>query len=108
MRHPINATSGQSVGDGSCDSDRHGSASIEQTDAGQPHRSGMVGLLFSAFVIVLVWCVVLPRVAAVPQVRDYTDWLDDRGIDPSATYYTELEAMKPILHRLERPKLAGR
>ncbi len=37
-------------------------------------------------------------------MREYSRWLDERGIDPSAMYYTELEAMEPILHRLERSR----
>jgi len=49
----------------------------------------------------LVWCVILPRLATVSAVEERLKFLDDRGIDPSAMYYTELDAMDSILDRLE-------
>lgn len=67
-------------------------------------RSGIIRLLFSGVVIAIVWCVVLPQMADLPAVREYMNWLDERGIDPTAMYYTELPAMEPILDRLERPR----
>ena len=67
-------------------------------------RTGIIRLLLSGVVIAIVWCVVLPQMAGLPPVREYMDWLDERGIDPSAMYYTELPAMEPILDRLERPR----
>jgi hypothetical protein len=67
-------------------------------------RSGIIRLFFSGLVIAIVWCVVLPQMAGLPPVREYMNWLDERGIDPSAMYYTELPAMEPILDRLERPR----
>lgn len=51
--------------------------------------------------VALTWCVVLPWIAARPLVRERLEWLDARGIDPSAMYYTELDAMDAILVRLE-------
>jgi hypothetical protein len=69
------------------------------------HRgTGIIRLLLSGVVIAIVWCVVLPQMAGLPQVREYMNWLDERGIDPTAMYYTELPAMDPILDRLERPR----
>jgi hypothetical protein len=42
-------------------------------------------------------------------VNTQLQWLDEQRIDPSAMYYTELEAMKPILARLnERERAASR
>lgn len=51
--------------------------------------------------VCLVWCVLLPRLAKVNVVEDRLKFLDDRGIDPSAMYYTELDAMDAILDRIE-------
>ena len=48
------------------------------------------------------WFAFLPWLAGQPEMRKQLDWLDERRIDPSAMYYTELEAMKPILERLNR------
>ncbi len=56
-----------------------------------------------------VWLLVLPWLARQPSVNTQLQWLDEQRIDPSAMYYTELEAMKPILARLnERERAASR
>lgn len=49
----------------------------------------------------VTWLLVLPWLAERPTVHERLEWLNDRQIDPSAMYYTELEAMQPILRRLE-------
>ena len=68
-----------------------------------PNRyAGVAQLAVAVVLIVLVWCLVLPQLATLPRMQAYTEWLDERGIDPSAMYYTELDAMRPILDRLER------
>ena len=62
-----------------------------------------VALLIGAFAVIgLVWCVVLPWVATLPEMQRQLTFLDERGIDPSAMFYTELEVMTPILDELER------
>ncbi len=59
--------------------------------------------------ISFVWLLVLPWLAKQPLVNTQLQWLDEQRIDPSAMYYTELEAMKPILARLnERERAASR
>ncbi len=74
--------------------------------AAQRNRGG-VRLGLSLGVIAVVWCVVLPWIARRPVMEEHLNWLDDRGIDPSAMYYTELEMMDPILQRLERQRRFG-
>jgi len=63
---------------------------------------GVVRLTAVSLLLGFLWCFVLPHIATKPSVRSHLEWLEQRGIDPSAMYYTELEAMEPILHRLER------
>ena len=46
------------------------------------------------------WLLALPWLSSRPSVAAYIQWLDDCGVDPSAMYYTDLEAMKPIRERL--------
>lgn len=48
------------------------------------------------------WLVIFPRLAARDPLQSRLQWLETRGIDPAAMYYTELEAMEPILERLEK------
>ena len=49
-----------------------------------------------------IWLVALPWIARQPQMAAHLHWLEEQGIDGGAMYYTELEAMEPILERLER------
>lgn len=72
----------------------------------QPVHSSMIsriGRLVAWMVLIgVVWLVVLPWLAAQPAMKRHRQWLDDRGIDPGAMYYTELDAMEPILDRLNK------
>ncbi|QDS97278.1 hypothetical protein [Adhaeretor mobilis] len=65
------------------------------------NAAGVVRLAAASLVLGLIWCVALPQFAATPRMHARIEWLEERGIDPSAMYYTELEAMRPILRRLE-------
>lgn len=58
-------------------------------------------LALAATIVILseVWLVLLPAYANQPEMKRHLQWLDDKGIDPSAMYYTELEMMKDILGR---------
>jgi len=47
------------------------------------------------------WCIVLPWYASQPTMKEHLQFLDDRGIDPSAMFYTELDAMDAILEKIE-------
>lgn len=62
--------------------------------------SGVLRLVTVIISLAAIWAVALPWVAGRPRVARQLKWLDDQGIDPSAMYYTELEAMKPILKKL--------
>ncbi|MDM4015476.1 hypothetical protein [Roseiconus lacunae] len=66
---------------------------------------------FSAIMAMLaiVWLVVLPAYSRQPQMRRHLHWLDERGIDPSAMYYTELPVMERLLaeQRLDQLRRAN-
>lgn len=64
--------------------------------------SGPARLVICVSFIAVVWLAVLPWWANQPTMQQHLHELDEQGIDPSAMYYTELEAMEPILRRLER------
>ena len=68
-----------------------------------PSRSRFA-LAFSTLGIALVWCLVLPWLSGRPAIQKRLEFLDQRDIDPSAMYYTELEAMDAILDRIEGRK----
>jgi hypothetical protein len=54
--------------------------------------------------LAFLWLVMLPWLSAQPGVAGHLKWLDDHRIDANAMFYTELEALEPVLHRLERSR----
>ncbi|MEZ6132857.1 MAG: hypothetical protein R3C59_29665 [Planctomycetaceae bacterium] len=58
-------------------------------------------LLLATGALCVVWLIILPWWAHRPAMDEQLRFLKERGIDPSAMFYTELEAMEPILQRLE-------
>ena len=52
-------------------------------------KRGWIGLLVATGVIASVWLGVLPRVAQFEPVARDMQFLESRGIDPSARYYTD-------------------
>jgi len=53
------------------------------------------------------WLVILPWLSALPSQSEYIERLREKRINASARYYTEVEAMEPILERLNA-ELTGR
>ena len=64
-------------------------------------RTGAWKLVISITAIACVWCIVLPWYASQSSMKEYLQFLDDKGIDPSAMFYTELDAMDAILEKIE-------
>lgn len=60
----------------------------------------LLKLLIAGAAVATVWLVALPWFARQPAERAQWQALQRDRIDPSAMYYTELEAMEPILRRL--------
>jgi len=63
--------------------------------------TGILRLGVVTSVMAVIWLLVLPWVAAQPKMAAHLEHLDEQGIDPSAMFYTDLDAMQPILKRLE-------
>ena len=63
--------------------------------------AGVLRLGLSMLLIAVFWLQVLPWIAAQPKMAAHLRRLENQGIDPCAMFYTELDAMTPILHRLE-------
>lgn len=64
--------------------------------------AGMGRLALWTAAVAVGWLIVLPWLALQTPVASRLEWLDERRIDPSAMYYTELEVLKPVLQRLNR------
>lgn len=56
------------------------------------YRGGWWRLSVSALLLALIWCVVLPALSRRPGVRQRIEFLEGRGINPSAKFFTEQEA----------------
>lgn len=57
-------------------------------------RHPLRDFLLGSALLLLVWCVILPWIARLPVVADWIAGNRERGINPSAMYYTELEGMQ--------------
>jgi hypothetical protein len=65
---------------------------------------GAVSLGVAVGAIAVIWLVVLPRVGSLGSVREFVRRNETAGINPSAVYYTEVEAMGAIGERLTTGK----
>ncbi len=73
----------------------------ERAESSRPwHR--WARLLAALIAAGIIWCGVLPSVATQPRVQQHLTFLDERGIDPSAMFYTELDVMDAILQKVDR------
>ena len=69
-------------------------------------RAGRMRLTGICLLTAAVWLIGLPRLAEFPPVARWLKRLDEHKVDPSAMYYTEVEALKPTLERLNAPRHA--
>lgn len=60
-------------------------------------------LVLVVALITSVWGVLLPRVAETETVRRRNLWLEEKGIDPAAMFYTDLEIVDRVL-KDQRPE----
>jgi len=61
-----------------------------------------VQLVVGLGAILVLWLAVLPRIADQPPVQRHIEFLEQRQIDPSAMFYTELEPMAEVRTRVAR------
>ena len=52
-------------------------------------RQAALTFLTAALLIAGIWGIVLPQVAALPTMQEKTRYLDEKGIDPGAFFYTD-------------------
>jgi hypothetical protein len=58
--------------------------------------------------VAAIWLCLLPQLSRKPRVAQHLAKQREAGIDPSAMFYTELEIMPAIAHRMERRRLRAR
>ncbi|MFM8378298.1 MAG: hypothetical protein ACKOB1_03120 [Planctomycetia bacterium] len=52
-----------------------------------------VRVVTGAVIAIAVWCGLLPRLLSVAPVARHVRLMEERGVDPAAMYYTELERL---------------
>ena len=50
-------------------------------------------LLAGLAVVAVIWCGLLPRLLRLPPLARHVALMEERQVDPSAMYYTELERL---------------
>lgn len=63
---------------------------------------------FSLLVVSAVWLVGLPWLGKFSPVAEHIKNQQTQGIDPSAVFYSELEILPPVVHRIERLQQSNR
>lgn len=64
-----------------------------------PSKSGWLPLVIWLAGIACVWLALLPTLAELPEMQARRRLYETRGIDPSAMFYTELDATREALDR---------
>lgn len=63
---------------------------------------GWTSLAAWSLVLSVIWLGLLPRLASFPPLRQEIEAFEEQGIDPSAMFYTELDAMENIQRKLTK------
>lgn len=48
----------------------------------------------------LLWLVILPRAAEIPRLRSGIDFLEQKKIDPTAMFYSDLETIEDTMQNI--------
>ncbi len=67
-------------------------------------RRGWLRLALGSAAILVLWLAALPWLANRTAIRRHIEFLERRGIDPSAMFYTEVEPMGELQARLARTR----
>jgi hypothetical protein len=59
----------------------------------RPSFSAWLRLAAGAVAVAVVWCGLLPRLLELEPVARHVSLMEERQVDPSAMYYTELERL---------------
>lgn len=76
--------------------------SIVLSNEQMPRPVAILKLVTLWSLISLVWLAALPALSRRPAIEARLNELSAEGIDPSAMFYSELEAMEGVLLRLDR------
>jgi hypothetical protein len=72
------------------------------TSVTSTRMQGRKKFLLAVVAAVGLWGILLPWLGQHEAIADHIELQRHHGIDPSAMYYSELETLPPIVHRLEK------
>jgi len=75
---------------------------MPRTSAYFPRLGAWINLLLVMAVGFYLWGVLLPWLGQHSAIAEHIELQRHHNIDPSAMYYSELETLPPIVHRLEK------
>lgn len=76
----------------------------QDLDSPLPRRHGWLKLTIAGGILVALWLTVLPKIAHRPHVAARIRRLEELGIDPTAIFYSELDAMPAFEERIRRAR----
>lgn len=63
-----------------------------KSNAPAPHPPKARQLLTGIALLLVLWTLILPTVAQVPALREFADFLESRGVDPNAKFFSDQRA----------------
>ena len=63
-------------------------------------RQRWVPFLLLVTGVCLLWLVVFPQIATIPQVKTDIDFLEEKQIDPTAMFYSDLETIEDTVQEV--------
>ncbi|WP_417378152.1 hypothetical protein [Gimesia sp.] len=63
-------------------------------------RQRWVRFLLLLAAVCLLWLVVFPQIATIPQVKAEIDFLEEKQIDPTAMFYSDLETIEDTVQNI--------
>ena len=70
---------------------------MSDSSATRAPNSGIRRLVLWSVAIVVSWQIILPKVARLSPVKRHLEFLEEKRIDPSAMFYTDLEMVDRLL-----------
>lgn len=61
-----------------------------------------IRLLSLTTMLCILWLVILPRAAEIPQLQSEIEFFEQRKIDPSAMFYSDLENIEQTVHDINK------
>ncbi|WP_298867243.1 hypothetical protein [uncultured Gimesia sp.] len=76
--------------------------SKQPTFQSESFRIRWIRFLSLTAVLCIIWLVILPRAAEIPRLQSEIKFLEQRKIDPSAMFYSDLETIEQTVQSIDQ------